>query len=96
MAAVLKEDELGLPLAGDPDLWRFMIDSRYQGLGFGARAFELVLAELESWDGARNIWLSCSPGTGSAYDFYRRYGFVDTSVQAEGEIVMRRPLAAAP
>lgn len=92
MAAVMKEDELGLPLAGDPDLWRFMIDSRYQGLGFGARALRLILDELRTWDGARNIWLSCVPGHGSPYELYRKFGFVDTGVMAESEIVMRLPL----
>lgn len=89
MAQVMKADELGLPLAGDPDLWRFLIDDRYQGLGFGGRALALILDELRAWPGTRSIWLSVVPGTGSAYDLYRRFGFEDTGVVADGEIVMR-------
>ena len=30
-----EEDELELPLTGQPYLWRYMVDERYQGLGFG-------------------------------------------------------------
>jgi ribosomal protein S18 acetylase RimI-like enzyme len=96
MAAVLKKDEFGLPLAGDADLWRFMIDSRYQGLGLGWRALELIVAELRTWPGARNVWLSCVPGTGSAYELYRRFGFIDTGVIAEGETFMRLPVSTSP
>lgn len=92
MAAVLLEDELGLSFAGDPEVWRYMIDARYQGLGLGARAFEQVLAELASWDGARSIWLMSVKGTGSAYEFYRGFGFVDTGVVADGEHVMQLAL----
>jgi diamine N-acetyltransferase len=93
MAGTLEEDEDGLPLAGDPDLWRFMIDSRYQRLGFGARALALALSELRTWPGARNIWVSCVPGTGSPCAFYLRFGFQDTGVISGGERVLRLPLS---
>lgn len=93
MASTMHEDELGLPLAGDPDLWRFMIDSRYQGLGLGRRALDLVIAQLRTWPGTRAIWLSVVPGTGSAYNLYRAAGFEDTGVISGGERVMRLPVA---
>lgn len=95
MAERLLEDELDLPMKGDPDLWRFMVDDRYQGLGFGGRALELTLAELRTWEGARNIWLSCVRGAGSPYELYRRFGFQDTGKASEGEVVMRLPLQPA-
>jgi diamine N-acetyltransferase len=70
-----------------------MIDSRYQGLGFGRRALDLVIAQLRTWPGTRCIWLSVVPGTGSAYDLYRAAGFEDTGVVSGGERVMRLPVA---
>lgn len=93
MAARLHEDEYGLPTSGDPNLWRFMIDEGYQKNGFGRRALELIVTELRTW-GGKHIWLGCMPGAGSPYEFYRRFGFVDTGVHDEdGELFMYLPLA---
>ncbi len=93
MAAVIEQDELGLPTGGDPNLWRFMIDEHYQGLGFGKRALDLTIAELRSWGGS-NIWVGAVPGPGSPYEFYIRAGFVDTGVVDDGEAFLR--LAVEP
>lgn len=73
-------------------LWRFMIDARYQGMGFGRRALELLIAHVRTRPGA--VWLetSCVPGDGSPCPFYERMGFVFTGVEEEGERVMRLEL----
>jgi diamine N-acetyltransferase len=92
MAEVIKQDELGLTFKGDPYVWRFMIDSRYQGLGFGGRSLELMLADLRSWDGTRNIWISCVRGAGSPYGLYTKFGFVDTGVMDDDEIILKLPV----
>ena len=69
-------------------LWRFMIDARYQSLGFGAQAMAALIAQARS-RGARVMLLSFVPGPGSPEDFYRRLGFVATGELSEGEHVMR-------
>ena len=90
MAEIMDKDELGLPLKNDASLWRFMIDERYQGLGFGRRSLDLVVAELSGWPGVSNVWLGAIRGVGSPYEFYIKCGFVDTGVQdPDGEWILR-------
>jgi len=84
-------------LLDDPDkpeyyLWRYMIDARYQGLGFGQKALELVIAYVRSRPGAKELITSCVPGEGSPCPFYERIGFVYTGEEDEGELVMRLQL----
>lgn len=70
-------------------LWRFMIDGRFQGLGFGAKALALLIAHARSVPGTKAMLLSFVPGEGSPEAFYRRFGFEPTGEVSEGEHVMR-------
>lgn len=70
-------------------LWRFMIDARYQSMGFGARALELLIAHARAVHGARAMLLSFVPGEGNPGAFYRRFGFEPTGEVSEGEHVMK-------
>ncbi len=72
-------------------IWRFMIDARHQGRGYGARALELVLDEARS-DGVPEVTLSVAPGEHSALGFYRKFGFAETGEVAHGQLVMRLAL----
>lgn len=76
-------------------VWRFMVDARHQGRGYGRRAMELVLEEARS-DAVPEVTLSVVPGERSALGFYRRLGFEETGEVHGGEIVMRLELRAAP
>jgi diamine N-acetyltransferase len=73
-------------------LWRFMIDQRYQGLGFGARAMQLVIDRVRTQPAARALFLHHVPAEGSAEGFYKRLGFEHTGVEAHGELEMRLAL----
>ena len=73
-------------------LWRFMIDARYQGPGYGRRALELVVGYVKTRPGAKALMTSCVPGDGSPCPFYERLGFVPTGEVDEGEIVLRLAL----
>jgi diamine N-acetyltransferase len=73
-------------------LWRFMIDARYQGLGYGRRAIEQVIAYVRTRPGAKVLFTSCVPGDGSPCPFYERLGFRPTGEVDDGEIVMRLDL----
>ena len=76
----------------DPDepeyyLWRFMIDHRYQGRGYGKAALELVIERVRGLPNATQLLTSYVPGEGSPGDFYHLMGFVDTGDEEEGELV---------
>lgn len=70
-------------------LWRFMIDRRFQSLGFGAGAMAALIAHARARPGARCMLLSFVPGDGGPGPFYRRFGFAPTGEVSEGEHVMR-------
>jgi diamine N-acetyltransferase len=55
-------------------LWRFMIAGPYQGLGFGRKALEMVIADIKA-QGATLLGTSCGQGEGSPEGFYRKLGF---------------------
>ena len=73
-------------------LWRFMIDARFQGLGFGARAIALLLDHVRTRPGATELGVSVVPGDGGPGRFYEKQGFRYTGEVDEGELVLRQPL----
>lgn len=91
--AVYADDEpVGYVLLSDDDeqpryyLWRYMIDQRYQGLGFGHRAMELVIEYVRARPAADGLFVSYVPGEGSPESFYKNLGFVDTGKVHGGEV----------
>jgi len=70
-------------------LWRFMIDTPHQGKGYGAKAIELLVAQVRARPGAIELKTSWVPGPGSPEGFYRRLGFEPTGEIDDGEIVAR-------
>jgi len=73
-------------------LWRFMIDQRYQGLGFGRRAMKQVIDFVRQQPRAGALILSYVREEGGPGDFYAGLGFVDTNEEHDGEWVMRLEL----
>ena len=70
-------------------LWRFMIDGRFQGKGYGARAMTLLIEHVRTRPGASELKTSWVTGEGSPEGFYRRLGFEPTGEIDEGEVVAR-------
>lgn len=68
-------------------LWRFMIDEKYQGNGFGKRALELLVDYVKKRPDATELYTSCVPGEGSPSKFYEKFGFVETGEKEENEDV---------
>ena len=71
---------------GDPEfmkdtyfIWRFMIDRRYQGKGYGKQAFQLALDFVRTLPcGPSDIcWLSYEPENEAAKKLYASFGFVE-------------------
>ena len=73
-------------------LWRFMIDARHQGLGFGKRAIEVLIEHVRSRPNATQLLVSCVPGKGSPCPFYEHLGFEYTGEVEHGEKVLRLDL----
>lgn len=73
-------------------LWRFMIDGRYQHLGYGRQAIDRLIEYVRSRPNARELLLSCVPAEGGPEAFYARCGFVATGDFDDGEMIMKRTL----
>ncbi|HUU46586.1 MAG TPA: GNAT family N-acetyltransferase [Acidobacteriota bacterium] len=74
-------------------LWRFMIDVRYQGKGYGRRALELLIAHVKTRPNAKLLYLSHRWGEGDPGGFYRKMGFVYTGDHEDGELRMKLDLS---
>ena len=72
--AMLFEDES----KGEYGLWRFMIDGKYQGKGYGKAALQLLIDRIKGYPNATKMELSVVPENEAAAAFYKRFGFVDT------------------
>ena len=76
------------PKAPEYNIWRFMIDERYQKMGFGRKAMELVLDYIRSRPNAKEVRLSYHLAEGGPNAFYQKTGFVDTGEMWDDEHVM--------
>jgi diamine N-acetyltransferase len=83
-----------LMLADEPEepeyfLWRFMIDERYQGRGYGRQAIELLVDHVRARPGATELLVSFEQGEGGPEPFYRRLSFEPTGEIVDGEMVAK-------
>ena len=70
-------------------LWRLMTDARYQGMGFGRRALELLIEYVRTRPNATELMTSCVPGDGSPLGFYQKLGFELTGEKEDEEVLLR-------
>ena len=73
-------------------LWRYMIDKRYQGKGYGKRALDEVVKFLNQFPKAAVLYSSVVPGEHSPMEFYKNYGFIETDEWEEDEKVIKLEL----
>ena len=74
-------------------LWRFMIDKRYQGRGYGRRGLELVVQHLKERPNSSVLLTSYRDGKGSPRGFYKKMGFEETGEKLDnGEPIMKLKL----
>ena len=62
----------------DIGLWRFMIDHRHQGRGYGRGALDAARTHVRSRSQATRMISSYRPGDHGPEQFYLRYGFKKT------------------
>lgn len=84
-------------LYDDPDtpeyyLWRFMIDARFQGKGYGREALQLLFEYVRGRPQGDAVTLSYAPGPHSPLGFYQVIGFEETGQEHDGEREMRRAI----
>lgn len=76
----------------DPDdrfwLWRFMIDEKHQGKGYGKAALDLIIDYFRD-NGANNIRLSTKESNTGALSLYHSFGFMETGEMNGEEIVLK-------
>ena len=71
------------------DIWRFMIDERYQRKGYGTTALKLSIEYLINEFDVKEIYLSFEPANTVAERLYCNAGFIRTGEIDDGEIVMK-------
>ncbi|MCI8538348.1 MAG: GNAT family N-acetyltransferase [Oscillospiraceae bacterium] len=83
------------PIAtGNYNLWRLMIDQRFQGRGYGRQAVKLALEYIRTFPcGAGALcWLSYEPENQAAKKLYESCGFRATGELDMGELIMAQAL----
>ena len=73
-------------------LWRFMIDGRYQGRGYGRAAIQQLIDHVRTLPNATELLVSYVPQPGGPEPFYRGLGFEPTGEMDGDEVIARRPL----
>ena len=84
------------PKRGQYYLWRFMIDAKHQGKGYGQKALELIIKHVKKNPKAKALYLSVVRAKGSAEEFYKSFGFEFTGKMDGIEHVMKLDLTARP
>ena len=69
-------------------LWRFMIDEREQGKGYGRAALTEIIGYFRK-HGADSITLSTKETNVRALDLYHRYGFSENGQMNDDETVLK-------
>ncbi|AMO25033.1 GNAT family N-acetyltransferase [Ramlibacter solisilvae] len=95
---MLDDQSLLNPPPAHPEIgvWRFMVDARHQGRGFGRAAMQQVIHHVRSKGLFTKLELSYVPGPGCPEPFYLSLGFVHTGHVDDGEVVLEFLLDAAP
>lgn len=69
-------------------LWRFMIDQKYQGNGYGKEAIKLFIDIVKTRHLYKAIKLSFDPENSNAERLYSSFGFTKTGDICDGELEM--------
>ena len=87
----VNSDDEGAPriAKGNYNIWRLMIDKKFQGKGFGKKAINLALEFVKTFPcgTAKYCWLPYESDNDVARQLYKSIGFVETDEKDGEEIV---------
>lgn len=87
----VNSDDEGAPriAKGNYNIWRLMIDKKFQGKGFGKKAMDLAIELVNAFPcgTAKYCWLSYENENDVARQLYKSVGFVETDEKDGDEIV---------
>ncbi|MBU1094336.1 MAG: GNAT family N-acetyltransferase [Firmicutes bacterium] len=70
------------------DIWRLMIGGNYQAKGYGKQVLDTIL-QMARDEKMKTVYLSCDMAGEMPYQFYMKYGFIDTGIIDEDEEVLK-------
>ena len=73
--------------AKEASIYRFMIDRKYQGKGYGRKALSKALEEIQAIPGVNRISICYMPENPVAKPFYASFGFVEVGRDSDGEMI---------
>jgi len=73
-------------------IYRFMIDRRYQGEGYGRAALATALDEIRATPKVSKIFISYMPDNPVAKPFYASFGFREVGTDEDGEMIAEMAL----
>lgn len=73
--------------AKEASIYRFMIDRKYQGKGYGRAALSKALEEIRAIPGVNRISILYMPKNPVAKPFYASFGFVEVGRDRDGEAI---------
>jgi diamine N-acetyltransferase len=68
-------------------IYRFMIDAKYQGKGYGRIALAKALDEIKGIPEIRKVTIRYMPDNPIAKPFYASFGFVEVGKDEDGEVI---------
>jgi diamine N-acetyltransferase len=68
-------------------IYRFMIDRKHQGKGYGRAALARALEEIKALRGITKVSIGYMPENTVAKPFYASFGFVEVGKDEDGEII---------
>lgn len=68
-------------------IYRFMIDRKYQGKGYGRAALSAALKEIKAIAGLKKVGIVYMPRNKLAKSLYSSFGFVEVGRDKDGEIL---------
>jgi len=72
--------------AREASIYRFMIDRKHQGKGYGRAALAQALDEIRATPGVKKVSIGYMPDNPVAKPFYASFGFVEVGTDEDGEI----------
>jgi diamine N-acetyltransferase len=78
--------------AREASIYRFMIDRKYQGKGYGRAALSKALEEIRAIPHVKRVLISYMPENPVAGPFYASFGFKEVGRDRDGEVIAKLKL----